>query len=459
MAISSGLSWFHSMKVSHYSSFLDMLRGQNPSSPAIVYKEGEQKSVLDYATLIRKVEEFPIEKHGCVGIFADGSLTSILAILAYASAHIQIALLSPLEDPRVLMKQIQAADIDFLLGPKELTEGFSEVLSKNAPEGKGDILFFTSGTTSSNKAVVLTQESLCSSAFNGASLLPLSPNDVLYSCLPLSHVFGFVCSFLWPLSCGASLALSGGIKSFFTDFLFYRPTAVSLVPQMAGFLLAHRLLNPELGLILIGAGDCSESVLSALKAQGIRVSFGYGLTETSSGVALSLGEDPKAMTVCPKVKAKLGEDGEILLSCPTLVMKGYYKDEKATQETFSGAYLKTGDLGKIDENGLLHVIGRKKEMLVLSDGSKVFLPEFEAKLASFLGPGVDFAACLNKIGQVALCVGKAKLGDDYSQAILAFNQTCPYSHRIAQTQYFPNPLPRTQTGKIKRWQLPSLLVD
>lgn len=436
-----------------------MLRGQDPSSPAIVFKQENGKSVLDYASLIRLVEGFPVAEHGCVGIFADGSLSSILAILAYASAHIQIALLSPLEDPRVLVKQIQAADIDFLLGPKELTEGLSESLSKNKAEGEGNILFFTSGTTSSNKAVVLTQESLCSSAFNGASLLPLSPKDLLYSCLPLSHVFGFVCSFLWPLSCGASLALGGGIRSFFTDFLFYRPTAVSLVPQMAGFLLAHRLLNPELRLILIGAGDCPESVLQALRSQGIRVSFGYGLTETSSGVALSLGEDPKAMTLCPEVEAKLGEDGEILLSCPSLVMKGYYKDRKSTEGAFSQGYLKTGDLGRIDDDGLLHVIGRKKEMLVLSDGSKIFLPEFEAKLASFLGEGVDFAACLNKKGQVALCVGKAKMGDDYSQAVLAFNQTCPYSHRIAQTQYFSDPLPRTQTGKIKRWQLPLLLVD
>ncbi|HBS02502.1 MAG TPA: hypothetical protein DEA63_01350, partial [Firmicutes bacterium] len=139
-----------------------MLRGQDPSSPAIVFKQENGKSVLDYASLIRLVEDFPVEEHGCVGIFADGSLSSILAILAYASAHIQIALLSPLEDPRVLVKQIQAADIDFLLGPKELTEGLSESLSKNKAEGEGNILFFTSGTTSSNKAVVLTQESLCS---------------------------------------------------------------------------------------------------------------------------------------------------------------------------------------------------------------------------------------------------------------------------------------------------------
>ena len=78
--------------------------------------------------------------------------------------------------------------------------------------------------------------------------------------------------------------------------MFYQPTVATLVPQMAGFLAMRNLLNPELRLILIGAGECSDVIINGVKAKGIRVSFGYGLSETSSGVALSLGDDPRAMT-------------------------------------------------------------------------------------------------------------------------------------------------------------------
>ena len=95
------------------------------------------------------------------------------------------------------------------------------------------------------------------------------------------------------------------------DFDEFRPTVASLVPEMAAFLAVRKLFNPELSLVLIGAGDCSDTVLSAVRSSGIRVCFGYGLTETSSGIALSIGEDPRAMTVCPDYKVEIEPDGEI----------------------------------------------------------------------------------------------------------------------------------------------------
>ena len=67
--------------------------------------------------------------------------------------------------------------------------------------------------------------------------------------------------------------------------------------MLLGFLLKHDLLNPELRLVLVGAGGCPPELLEGVTQKGIRVSFGYGLTETSSGVALSLGKDPMAMIV------------------------------------------------------------------------------------------------------------------------------------------------------------------
>ncbi len=387
----------------------------------------------------------------------DGSIESILAVFAYASKKRQIVLLSPLEDIASLKEKIKASDVNFLLGPADLQEALKGACCDKEVAQDGKILFFTSGTTSSNKAVCLSEASLCSSAYNGASLLPLSREDVLYSCLPLNHVFGFVCSLLWGLSCGACVALSRGFKQMFSDFAFFKPTAVSLVPQMSGFFASRHVFNPELKLVLIGAGDCSDAILELISSQGIRVCFGYGLTETSSGVALSIGKDPRAMTLCPDVKVSFGPDEEILLDCQPCLMGGYYKDEASTEAVLHKGILSTGDLGYLDSEGLLHIKGRKKDILVLDDGTKIYCPEYEGKLAALLGTDKDFAIGKNEKGQIVLAFGKATLQDNYSSLVASFNQSVPYSSRIAVVLYFPGPLPRTQTGKIKRWALQKMI--
>ncbi len=440
-----------------YESFLSLLLGQEQSSPALVYEENGAKTVLTYGEFAAKIKAYPVLDKGVAGIFMDGTLESILAVFAYAGKGRQIVLLSPFEDVPSLESKIISADINFLIGPDGLRNALNDCLVKKEAHQEKKILFFTSGTTDSNKAVCLSEASLCSSAYNGASLLPLSPNDTLYSCLPMNHVFGFVCSLLWGLSCGACVALGRGMRKIFEDFAYFKPTVVSLVPQMAGFLASRHLFNPELKLVLIGAGDCPDSVLGKIKELGIRVSFGYGLTETSSGVALSLGDDPRAMTLCPDVKASIDQDGEICLRCPSCMMSGYYKDRESTAKVLRNGFLLTGDLGYLDERGLLHIKGRKKDIIVLDDGTKIYCPEYEGKLASLLGADKDFAIVKNDKGQIALAVGKATLQDNYSSIVTSFNETLPYSSRIAVVLYFPSPLPRTQTGKIKRWALQEMI--
>jgi Long-chain acyl-CoA synthetases (AMP-forming) len=115
-------------------------------------------------------------------------------------------------------------------------------------------------------------------------------------------------------------------------------------------LLKYRALNPELRTILIGAGGCPPEILTAAKATDARVCFGYGLTETSSGVALSLGDgDPYAMTVCPDDRITIAEDGEVLIEAPTCMMQGYWRHPEDTAAALRNGVLHTGDLGTLDE--------------------------------------------------------------------------------------------------------------
>jgi len=269
-----------------------------------------------------------------------------------------------------------------------------------------EILFFTSGTTSRSKAVVLTQESLMASAWNGSSLLPLFPEDRLLCMLPLSHVFGFVCGLLWGLSCGACVALGRGARHYADDCLVFKPTAVSLVPMQLAFLLKYKVLNPELKTVLIGAGDCPDELFSAAQSLGLKVCFGYGLTETGSGVALSVSGDPRAMEICPADTVSIASDGEILVSSPLCMMQGYFKNPEDTASVLKDGIFRTGDLGFLDEDGKLHVIGRKKEIIVLPDGGKIFLPEYEDECARALH--ITDLCILEKDGRILLVLAQDK---------------------------------------------------
>ena len=431
--------------VRRFTSFRELIAAQNPENAAFGYFEGNVRKLLTFGEVLNRIDTYPLPDEDVIGILCDNGIASVIAMLALAGKK-QLVLLNPMDEPRVLAGEIRTARVSKLIGT--LPEGLELPPHEKGTAVSADILFFTSGTTARNKAVVLDEKRLCSAVYNGGSLLPLSGSDSLLSVLPHAHVFGFVCSLLWPLSFGARVDLGRGLRSVFFDFTEFRPTVTSLVPEMAAFLGAKKLFNPELKLILIGAGSCSDQVVAMLKAMGIRVSCGYGLTESSSGIALSLGDDPRAMTVCPDYGVIIEADGEITVTSDTTLMKGYFEDEAATREVLKGNRLFTGDLGRL-EDGKLFITGRKKDILVFSDGTKIFLPDYEEHLRSFLGRESDFAVFQLKSGSLGLAVVKPK---EAQAAVDAFNTEYPRGQRISRIFYFDE-LPKTSTGKIKRYDI------
>ena len=438
-----------------FSSFDEMLRyhcAKTPEAPAFFTEANGVKTSVSYAQFSSAVTwrcaALADAGAACEGIFCDGSYENIVEIFAAVKAGLQVALLSE----QAGQEQVDYTDADLLWGDPELLDAITPAKGPQIRGGAGRLLFFTSGTTSKMKAVVLTEKSLCASAYNGGALLPLEANDTLMFMLPLEHVFGFVCGILWGLSHGAAVALGRGPRHYFDDLDFYRPTVLSAVPALLSFLLQRRLLNAELRLVLIGAGDCPEELPRTLKALKKQVSFGYGLTETSSGIALSLGDDPYAMTVCPDDEVTLGEDGEILVRAPSCMMEGYYKDPGSTAAVLHDGRLATGDIGRLDENGLLHIIGRKKEILVFSDGTKIYLPEYEKALSDVLA-GRDYAVIDYAGAPVLVLRGDESERVDLTIALTGLMRDQPINRRLKDIIIITEPLPRTATGKIKRWEL------
>ena len=448
-----------------YRNFEDLLNkmvAASPEQPALLTCAGDEGvQSVSWGELAARVHKRADELAGCgracEAILADGTLECVVEVFSAVRAGLQVALVDPLMPNSVLAPLLNAVDADCAWAFDDVRRREIEqalVPCAKPAHGAHAILFFTSGTTSSSKAVVLSDESLMSSAFNGSSLLPLSPGDTLLCLLPLSHVFGFVCGLLWGLSCGATVALGRGPRYYASDFAMFKPTVVSVVPKLLEFLVARQALNDELSLVLVGAADCTDELLDAVRQRGIRVSLGYGLTETSSGVALSTGDDFHAMTICPEDHVEIADDGEILVSAPTCLMQGYYRDAEKTAAAVHDGVLHTGDLGFLDEQGLLHVQGRKKDVLTLPSGTKVFLPEYEAALSAALAER-DVAVVFHGGKLVLVCgqLANERTEAEVMKAIEPAMAAYPPGSRIGRVACFGRKLERTAAGDIERWKL------
>lgn len=448
-----------------FTSFVQLLHSgatNYPDNVALLYDEGGTAVKKTYAQLYADVKDrvraLESMKETCVGILEAPSEKWIVDMFACVIAGKQTVLLDAMSDAATLQKCVLATDVETIL-TDNLTAPYATALTfcphtLNRTDGEGDILFFTSGTTESSKAVVLTSKSLCASAWNGQERCPCNENDNLLCILPLTHVFGFVCSMLWPLSQGACVSLTRGLRYLPFDAKYFNPTIISVVPSALKFLLNFNALNDNLRMVLVGAGPASEQVLDAVKAKGVEIRFGYGLTETSSGVAISTGENPFAMTPCPDDEITLSDDGEILIKCPECIMKGYYKNKTATDEVLINGVFHTGDLGKFDKDGNLYITGRKKDILVLENGTKIYLAEWETELQKALN--IDDIALAQKNGVVTLFVGDKDGNidkDDVKNKVNEFNKTKSFDRQIGDVCIMPHALERTATGKIKRWAL------
>ena len=449
--------WRCPVRFDSFEHLLSHFALSTPDAPALRYEATTLSFAALFQSVQKRAEELRKSGKSCLGVLCDGSLENVIEIFAASLAGLQIVLLDASLEADVLKTLIRYTDVDLLWGDEELCDELSLALMAGVKDGRGKILFFTSGTTERAKAVVLTDRSLCQSAWNGSAKLPLSPDDTLLCLLPLGHVFGFVCGLLWGLSCGACVALGRGARHYLDDCDFYRPTAVSVVPLLLGFLLKQKCINPELKLVLVGAGDCPPALLQAAGALGIRVSFGYGLTETSSGVAISVSGDPYAMEVCPDDTITLAEDGEILIEAPSCMMQGYYKRPDATRAVLRHGVFHTGDLGRFDEEGKLHITGRKKDILVLPDGTKIFLPEYESALMQALGH-TELAVTLRDERPLLVYSGEGDR-EKLREKLRELMRTLPRGQQIADILITDEPLPRTATGKIKRWELQQKVSD
>lgn len=315
------------------------------------------------------------------------------------------------------------------LGEKLFNSGETLDLREHTTE-KLSVLLFTSGTTGSSKGVMLCENNMCA-VINGAVQLidGISGDDVLLSVLPVFHTYELTCGLLAPLYFGCTICISDGIKYVARNLKQFSPSVVFMVPLLAehlykgimktakdtgrlktlnrGLLISKTLekanldirrklfgsvidaLGGKLRHIVVGGAAMNPEISENLRAFGIGVSQGYGITECSPLISVIPFDEVNAAScgrLMPEMqifidKEKASDDyGEIVVKGPN-VMLGYYEDEEQTREVLNNGWFRTGDYGYIDEKGYIYITGRKKNVIVLAGGKNVFPEEIEEYLS------------------------------------------------------------------------------
>jgi long-chain acyl-CoA synthetase len=256
-------------------------------------------------------------------------------------------------------------------------------------------IMYTSGTTGDPKGVMLTHGNLLSNAQACVDASPAAPDAVQLAWLPLSHIYARTADHYVSLARGTLLCLAESAETVAQNLADVQPTHMSSVPRFYEKVLAalggdspdlgsrlRGLFGPRIEWLASGGAPLPPSIAVTFHKAGLLVLQGYGLTESSPVITFNRQTSYKLDTVgqpISGVEVKIAPDGEILTRGPH-VMKGYWNDPDATAEAVRDGWLYTGDLGCLDDEGFLKITGRKKEILVLSNGKKVVPSQLEGLL-------------------------------------------------------------------------------
>ncbi|MCH7751875.1 MAG: long-chain fatty acid--CoA ligase, partial [Planctomycetes bacterium] len=276
-------------------------------------------------------------------------------------------------------------------------------------------ILYTSGTTGQPRGVMLSHRNLVANATATTVAVGASDDETRLCFLPLSHIYARTCDLYSWLYGGTRLVLAESRETIVRDCQLAQPTVLNGVPyfyqKLAQQLQAagetgkrgaiQKLLSGNLKRCFCGGAAVAPEVESLFAEQGLPLLSGYGLTEASPVVSAASLENYCPGTVgrpLENLEVKLAGDGEVLVRGPS-VMLGYWQDEAATAATIVDGWLHTGDQGEIDAAGNLRIVGRKKEIIVLSTGKNVAPVSVEQLLTG--SPLVEYA-CVVGDGQKCL---------------------------------------------------------
>ncbi|MFC0274587.1 fatty acid--CoA ligase family protein [Metabacillus herbersteinensis] len=333
------------------------------------------------------------------------------------------------------------------------------------------VILYTSGTTGKPKGAMLTHKNLYSNAIDTGEYLKMNDTDKVVATLPMFHVFCLTVSLNAPLMSGATLLI---VPRFTPGEIFKlvkdnEATVFAGVPTMYNFLLQFEGANPDelksLRLCISGGASMPVALLKGFEQKfKVVISEGYGLSEASPVTCFNPLDRPRKagsigtniVNVENKVVNELGEEvppnqvGELIVKGPN-VMKGYYKMPEETAHTIRDGWLYTGDLARVDEEGYIFIVDRKKDLIIVG-GYNVYPREVEEVLYNHedvVEVAVVGVPDLN-FGEGVKCFVVSKKADLTEETLLEYCKEHLAKYKVPSSIEFLNELPKNTTGKILR---------
>lgn len=345
-------------------------------------------------------------------------------------------------------------------------------LAKEYDNKRCAVIFFTSGTTGFNKAVMLSEESILDNIYSCASLFLLEGSA--FSVLPFHHAFGLFTSVFAPFFYHQPVFLNSSLKNVLQEIKIAKPNTLFVVPMfvetfyrqiwatarkqnkravlkaisaVSGTLLKKDIdltdklfssITKEFGgnlkYIICGGAYLDKKYVKWFRSIGIEILNGYGITEMSPVLSVNRNNYYKDGSVGQLIKnAELKIiDNEICVKSKS-VMLGYYHDEKATNEVIIDGYFHTGDFGYADDEGFLFITGRKKNLIILNNGENISPEEVEEKLAHDKAVGEVVVYAKNNMIVAQIFPVEDFIGDQdyFNKLIKNYNKGIPKNRQIA----------------------------
>ena len=366
----------------------------------------------------------------------------------------------------------KAESDDAVLSFEKLMEEHKGVFECEIDPDQLCTIMFTSGTTGKSKGVMLTHANI---AINATCLdMKIPPRNVILTVLPIHHVYCLTMDIIKGISIGSIICINDSFIRMAKNIKLFKPNMILMVPMMIETMArkleeaAHlptdivkkEVFGEQFHTICSGGAYLPPAYIDLFEKYGITIQQGYGMTECSPVISTNRSWNIKKESVgqlMPNCEAKT-VDNELWVRGSS-VMRGYYKMPKETEETLVDGWLRTGDLGYVDEEGFVFLTGRLKNLIITANGENVSPEELENKIGedrlvkeilvresegvieAEIFPDVEYAQA-NAIEDVETEL--KKLIDEYNRSAVAFKKV--QRMKVRDTEF-----PKTPSKKIKRY--------
>lgn len=505
-------------KISSIRELLENSIKINKNDTAFIYKDSSLNTISKtYKTFYEEVTNlsnylYKKYKNKHIAIIAENSYSWVALFCAIILSNNVAVIIDKDLEPERINKLLKISDTNDIFCSKSYSESielkkyhviYLDDIDDYINKGNGlkndakldnektAVIFFTSGTTGFNKAVMLSQKNICADIYGASSIF--KPFGSAFAPLPFHHAFGLITAVLKPFYYHVPLFLNSSLKRVLPEIQEAKPNTMFVVPAFVetfykqiwntarkskqekklkmGIKLSNMLMKCHIDIrkklfasllnqfggnleyIICGGAPLETKYVTWFRSIGIEILNGYGITECSPVVSVNRNEfkcDGSVGQICRDVEVKI-IDGEVCVK-GDIVMLGYYKDKKSTDEVIIDGWFHTGDYGYLNEDGFLFITGRKKNLIILSNGENISPEVIEAKLAE--DDGVCEVVVTSEGNRL---VAHIYPNEDYLQnqeyfdnLITKYNKNVPKNHQLAYAVLRTTEFKKNNNRKILR---------